>query len=112
LVSPQKKKTKKKKRRRRRRKSDKCKREKRERERREGSKIGETCLGGIDSPRRSRTKSRQPGFCTISVITLTFMRQRAEVSMLMTLLLVPVRHWTRNPLAVSKGKHEVVHRGP
>ena len=32
--------------------------------------------------------------------------------MLITLLFVPVRHRTRKPLAVSKGKQDVVHRGP
>jgi len=71
-----------------------------------------TCLGGADSPRRFLTKERQLTSRTTSVMPLTFIRQRAEVSMLITLLFVPVRHRTRKPLAVSKGKQDVVHRGP
>ena len=66
--------------------------------------------GGFSSMQLAINAEQGPD--TFLAIARRFSKQRAELAMFSTVLLVPVMQRTKNPFVLSNGKQEVVHNGP
>jgi hypothetical protein len=69
-------------------------------------------LFGFWPVRNSLISAEQSACLIVAEIKRTFWRHKAEVSMFVVVLFVPVMQRARKPFAFSNGKQVTVHRGP